>query len=318
MEDINKGCYIKIDEWVETLKLEPVYVGKNDSIKVITSDVNRPGLQFSGFFDYFPFNRVQVLGKVEMTYLSRMSSDKILERAREVYKYDIPCTIVTRGMDIPPEILEACKQYNRPVFKSSKVTTQIMGKLVNFLDNKLAPQITRHGVLVDVYGVGVLLMGESGIGKSETALELVKRGHRLVADDAVEIRKVSEDRLVGKSPELTKHFMEIRGVGIIDIKTLFGVGAIIDSKSIDLVIELEKWDEHKEYDRLGLSDESIEILGVKITRLSIPVRPGRNLAIIAEITARNHRQKAMGYNAARELNNRLIEKISKSKEESDH
>src|SRR5690554_6812817 len=240
-----------------------------------------------------------------MSYLSKLDRDKKLEHLDEFFSADLPCVIVTRGMEIPKYIVDCAVKYNCPLLRSHKATTILMNKLVNYLDSELAPRITRHGVLLDVYGVGILLMGESGIGKSETALELIKRGHRLVADDAVEIKKVAEHRLIGESPELIKHFMELRGIGIIDIKAMYGVGAVINNKPLDLAIQLEFWDSNKEYDRLGLVDEYTEILGAKVPKIVVPVRPGRNLAIIVEVAARNWRLKKLGYNAAQVIDDRL-------------
>ncbi len=256
-----------------------------------------------------------MLGKVEMTYLETLDPDFRLQQLDKFFQYDFPCLIISRDMEIPPYILELSKKYNRCLFRSSQSTSSLTQRLINYLGSALAPKITRHGVLVDVYGAGVFLMGESGIGKSETALELVKRGHRLVADDAVEIKKVTDNRLIGESPELIRHFMEIRGIGIIDIKSMYGVGSVINNKPLDIVIYLEFWDDSKEYDRLGLTEEHIEILGVKLPKIVIPVRPGRNLAIIVEVAARNWRLKRMGYNAAVELDNRLNALIQQNRGE---
>ncbi len=296
---------IPIDNIVKELGLEVIYSSELQNIDVSTSDINRPGLQFAGFFDYFASERIQVLGKVEMTYLENMDPVAREMQLNRFFQYEFPCLIISRDMEIPDYILELSRKYKRLLLKSSLSTSTLIQKLINYLGSALAPKITRHGVLVDVYGAGVFLMGESGIGKSETALELVKRGHRLVADDAVEIKKVTDNRLIGESPELIRHFMEIRGIGIIDIKSMYGVGAVINNKPIDIVIYLEFWDNSKEYDRLGLTEEYTEILGVKIPKIVIPVRPGRNLAIIVEVAARNWRLKHMGYNAAQELDNRL-------------
>jgi len=240
-----------------------------------------------------------------MTYLDSMDPVIREERLDCFFSSGIPCVVISRSMDVPQYLIDSAKKYGCPVLRSKKVTTSIIHRMIVYLDSELAPKITRHGVLVDVYGVGILLMGESGIGKSETALELIKRGHRLVADDAVEIKKVAENRLIGDSPDLIRHFMEIRGIGIIDIKAMYGVGAVINSKAIDIVIYLEFWDNNKEYDRLGLADEYTEILGVKLPKIVLPVRPGRNLAIIVEVAVRNWRLRHMGYNAAQELDNRL-------------
>jgi HPr kinase/phosphorylase len=296
---------IPIDNIIKELDLDVVYEGKSLSIDIGTSDINRPGLQFAGFFDYFAQDRIQVIGKVEMTYLDSMDPVIREERLDCFFSSGIPCVVISRSMDVPQYLIDSAKKYGCPVLRSKKVTTSIIHRMIVYLDSELAPKITRHGVLVDVYGVGILLMGESGIGKSETALELIKRGHRLVADDAVEIKKVAENRLIGDSPDLIRHFMEIRGIGIIDIKAMYGVGAVINSKAIDIVIYLEFWDNNKEYDRLGLADEYTEILGVKLPKIVLPVRPGRNLAIIVEVAVRNWRLRHMGYNAAQELDNRL-------------
>ncbi len=306
---------IPIDNIVEELGLEVIYCHDSRPLVVTTSDINRPGLQFAGFFDYFASERIQVLGKVEMTYLETLDPDFRLQQLDKFFQYDFPCLIISRDMEIPPYILELSKKYNRCLFRSSQSTSSLTQRLINYLGSALAPKITRHGVLVDVYGAGVFLMGESGIGKSETALELVKRGHRLVADDAVEIKKVTDNRLIGESPELIRHFMEIRGIGIIDIKSMYGVGSVINNKPLDIVIYLEFWDDSKEYDRLGLTEEHIEILGVKLPKIVIPVRPGRNLAIIVEVAARNWRLKRMGYNAAVELDNRLNALIQQNRGE---
>ncbi|WP_129723673.1 HPr(Ser) kinase/phosphatase [Xylanivirga thermophila] len=309
---------IPIDDLTRSLDLETLYCEEeHTAVDIDTSDINRPGLQFAGFFDYFASDRMQVLGKVEMNYLEQLNPVVRDERLDVYFSYDIPCLIVARDMEVPEYIMKYAKKYKRPVFSSKRVTTALINKLISYLDSQLAPRVTRHGVLVDVYGVGIFLAGESGIGKSETALELVKRGHRLVADDAVEIKKVAENRLIGESPELIRHFMEIRGIGIIDIKSMYGVGSVINNKPLDLVIYLEFWDEKKEYDRLGLSEEYTDILGVKLPKLVIPVRPGRNLAIIVEVAARNWRLKKLGYNAAKELDDRLNALIEMHNEEDD-
>lgn len=296
---------VPVDNVIKELELDIVYDGDCAEIDITTSDINRPGLQFSGFFDYFAQDRIQIIGKVEMTYLECMEQDLRDDRLDMFFKHNIPCVIISRHMEIPDYLLRVAKKYKRPVLRSKMVTTSLIHKLIIYIDSLLAPTTTRHGVLVDVYGVGVFLMGESGIGKSETALELVKRGHRLVADDAVDIKRVAENRLVGESPPLIRYFMEIRGVGIIDVKAMYGIGAVINNKPLDIVIFMEIWDNKKEYDRLGLSHEYSEILGVKLPKIVIPVKPGRNLAIIVEVAARSWRLKNMGYSAAVELNDRL-------------
>jgi HPr kinase/phosphorylase len=304
---------VGIDEVAKVLDFEFVYRGDRTDIEVTTSDINRPGLQLAGFFDYFASERIQVLGKTEMTYLEGLKPEIRQDRLCQLLSYDIPCIIISRNMDIPEYLMDCAVRYNRPVFRSRQATTTLISRLTSYLSSALAPRITRHGVLVDVYGAGVFLIGESGIGKSETALELIKRGHRLVADDAVEIKKVAENRLIGEAPELIRHFMEIRGIGIIDIKAMYGVGAVINNKPLDIVIYMENWDNNKEYDRLGLIEEHIEILGVKLPKIVLPVRPGRNLAIIVEVAARNWRLKNMGYHAARELDERLNELIQSNR-----
>ena len=276
-----------------------------------TTDLNRPGMQFTGFYEYFAFERPQVIGKVEMTYLENLDQDVRRARLKEYFSYDLPCVVICRGMQPPEELLTAAAARDIAVYQTNMVTTRFTFTAINYLNRCLAPRATRHGVLVDVYGIGVLITGESGVGKSETALELVKRGHRLVADDVVDICRVSDDRLTGECPEMVRHFMEIRGIGIIDIKAMYGVHAVAQKKSIDLVMHMEKWVDGKEYDRLGLNDEHISILGVKVPYQLMPVRPGRNLAIIIEVAARNLSLKRMGYSAALELDRRLNEMIMK-------
>lgn len=276
-----------------------------------TTDLNRPGMQFTGFYEYFAFERPQVIGKVEMTYLENLDPEVRRARLKEYFSYDLPCVVICRGMQPPEELLTAAAARDIAVYQTNMVTTRFTFTAINYLNRCLAPRATRHGVLVDVYGIGVLITGESGVGKSETALELVKRGHRLVADDVVDICRVSDDRLTGECPEMVRHFMEIRGIGIIDIKAMYGVHAVAQKKSIDLVMHMEKWVDGKEYDRLGLNDEHISILGVKVPYQLMPVRPGRNLAIIIEVAARNLSLKRMGYSAAMELDRRLNEMILK-------
>lgn len=276
-----------------------------------SADLNRPGVQFCGFYEYFAFERPQVIGKVEMTYLESLEPAVRQERLEKYFSYDLPCVVICRGMTAPPELLEAAQARDIAVYQTSMLTTKFTFNAINYLNCCLAPRVTRHGVLVDVYGVGVLLTGESGVGKSEAALELVKRGHQLVADDVVDICRVSENRLTGECPEMVRHFMEIRGIGIIDIKAMYGIGAVATSKTIDLVMHMEHWVQGKEYDRLGLSEDTITILGVKVPHQIMPVRPGRNLAIIIEVAARNLSLKRMGYSAAHELDRRLNEMIMK-------
>ena len=282
-------------------------------IQISQTDINRPALQLAGFFDYFDSNRIQIIGHVEATYMEKMDQTHGEEMIRRIMEFKVPCMVFCRNIEIDDHILVCAREYGVPILRTPKTTSAFMAEVIRWLKVKLAPCISIHGVLVDVFGEGVLIMGESGIGKSEAALELIKRGHRLITDDVVEIHKVSDDTLVGTSPEITRHFIELRGIGIIDVKTLYGVESVRETQSIDLVIKLEEWDKDKEYDRLGLNEEYTEFLGNKVTCHSIPIRPGRNLAIIVESAAVNHRQKKMGYNAAQELYRRVQESISRNK-----
>lgn len=281
-------------------------------ILVHTSDVNRPGLQLAGFYEYFGSDRVQLIGHVEMAYLSNLSYDDRYASLSSFFNSEIPCVIIARGKDPFPEMVEIATECGKPLLRTQEVTSRFASYLIYYLNVELAPRITKHGVLVEVYGEGILMLGESGVGKSETALELVKRGHRLVADDVVEIRKVSNKTLVGSSPDIIRHFIEIRGVGILDVKNLYGVGSIKMTEGINLVVNMELWDNKKQYDRLGIHDEYTEILGLMIPSLTVPVRPGRNLAIIIEVAAMNHRQRKMGYNAAKVLNQRVMREIERN------
>ena len=273
--------------------------------KIVTSEINRPALQLTGYFDHFYSERVQIIGYVEYTYLEHLPRETKLPIYEKFLSYHVPCIIYTTMTEPDEDILRLAEKYEVPVFSTKMTTSSFMAEVIRWLNVELAPCISIHGVLVDVYGEGVLIMGESGIGKSEAALELIKRGHRLVTDDVVEIRKVSDETLIGSSPDITRHFIELRGIGIIDVKTLFGVESVKNTQSIDLVIKLEEWDREKEYDRLGLEEEYTEFLGNKVVCHSLPIRPGRNLAVIVESAAVNHRQKKMGYNAAKELYNRV-------------
>ena len=274
-------------------------------------DVNRPALQLTGFFEHFDSDRVQIIGYVEYTYLQTLTEERKTEIYGKMLKHKVPCVIFSRSLQPEESFLRIAKERDVPILSTEKKTSSFMGELIRWLNVKLAPCISIHGVLVDVYGVGVLIMGESGIGKSEAALELIKRGHRLVTDDVVEIRKVSDDTLVGSAPDITKHFIELRGIGIVDVKSMFGVQSVRETQNIDLVITLEDWSRDKEYDRLGLEEEYTEFLGNKVVCHSIPIRPGRNLAIIVESAAVNHRQKQMGYNAAQELYKRVQENLAR-------
>lgn len=274
-------------------------------------DINRPALQLTGFFDHFDAERVQIIGYVEYTFLEQMPEERKKEVYAELLSYKIPCIIFCRNLQPEPALLEKANEMEIPIFSTDTKTSSFTAELIRWLNVQLAPCISIHGVLVDVYGVGVLIMGESGIGKSESALELIKRGHRLVSDDVVEIHKVSDDTLVGTAPDITRHFIELRGIGIVDVKTLFGVLSVKETQNIDLVITLEDWNRDKDYDRLGLDEEYTEFLGNKVVCHQLPIRPGRNLAIIVETAAINHRQKKMGYNAAQELYKRVQQNLAK-------
>ena len=302
---------------VKALNLKTVVASADGKLNIEVSNVNRPGLQLAGYWDFFGFERPQLLGMVEMTYLSMLDEAMRRERLTKFFSFDMPCIIIARNIPCFDEMLVLSTARKIPIYSAAAETTQVEVELITFLRNYLAPRETMHGVLVDVYGSGLLITGESGVGKSETAIELVKRGHRLVADDVVDIRRVADDRLVGESPELVRHFMEIRGVGIIDIATMYGVGAVIRSKSIDLEVKLELWQQGKEYDRLGLTDTYGEILGVKVPYILIPIHPGRNLAIVLEVAARNFRLTQMGYNAAQELAHRHMERAMRARQESE-
>ena len=268
---------------------------------VTTSDVNRPALQLTGFYDYFDPSRIQIIGRVESTYLDCLSPEERLQTFERFMQHDIAALVFCHGVQPFPECIEMAQKYDRSVFITDEDTSEFQADLIHSLQKYLAPRVTVHGVLVEIYGEGVLLMGDSGIGKSETALELVKRGHRLIADDAVEIRRVSRHSLIGSAPELIRYYMELRGIGVVNVRHLFGLGAVKPESNVDLCIRMEPWDNNKAYDRLGLTNESASFVGVDIPQVTIPVRPGRNLAVIMELAAMNNRQKKMGYNAAAAL-----------------
>ncbi len=287
-----------------------------DEILVTKPDINRTALQLTGFFDFFEAERVQIIGFVEHSYLEKQRHDKQLhDIIDKLMSYKVPCIIFCRDLEPNEDFLEAARKYGVPLLTTKRATSDFTAEIIRWLGVELAPTISVHGVLVDVYGEGVLIMGESGIGKSEAALELMKRGHRLVSDDVVEIKRVSDATLVGTSPAVTRHFIELRGIGIIDVRMLFGVEHVKETQSIDLVIQLEDWNRDADYDRLGLEEQYKEFLGNKVICHNIPIRPGRNLAIIVESAAVNHRQKKMGYNAAKELYNRVTGNIRRKEEE---
>jgi len=304
-------------DFVNALGLERVLATDSKTLPIEVSNANRPGMQFADYWDFFAYERPQLVGKVEMTYLSKLDEATRRERLVKYFSYPLPCIIISRGLPCFDEMLVLAAAHKVPIYSTKRETTQFELDLISFLRDYLAPRETRHGVLVSVYGTGLLITGNSGVGKSEAALELVKRGHQLVADDVVDIRCVGENRLIGESPELVRHFMEIRGVGIIDIATMYGVGAVIRSKSIDMEVHLEMWQAGKEYDRLGMTENYTEILGVKIPSLLLPIHPGRNLAVVLEVAARNFRLKQMGYNAAMELARRHMERAQRASEENE-
>lgn len=303
---------VKIKEIVEKLDLKNLTPEIDLEQKTVAvPDVNRPALQLAGYYDHFDEERIQIIGYVEFSYMERIPEEERPKVYDDLLSCNIPCLIFCNGMMPEQTLLDIAMKHDTPVFQSSRTTSSFMAELIRWMNVQLAPCISIHGVLVDVYGVGVLIMGDSGVGKSEAALELIKRGHRLVTDDVVEIRKVSEDTLVGTAPDITRHFIELRGIGIVDVKTLFGVQSVRETQNINLVITLEEWSKDKEYDRFGLEEEYTEFLGNKIVCHTIPIRPGRNLAIIVESAAINHRQKQMGYNAAQELYRRVQENLTK-------
>jgi HPr kinase/phosphorylase len=305
---------VRTKDLIEKFDLELISGEEGVNRPITTSDISRPALEMAGYFEYYPAERVQLLGKTELSFIERLSDKDRKVRLEQLCTDLTPCIIVTRDMEVPSELIEAAERESVPLIKSTRKTTRLSSHLTNYLESKLAPTTAVHGVLVDIYGVGALITGKSGVGKSETALELVKRGHRLVADDCVEIRQEDQDTLVGTSPELIEHLLEIRGLGIINVMTLFGAGAVRTHKRISLIIDLEIWDKTKQYDRLGLEEEKMKIIDTDVTRLIVPVRPGRNLAVIIEVAAMNFRLKRMGVNAAEQFSSRLADVI----EDGDH
>ncbi len=304
---MNTKYTLPVKDIFRELDLELVHMPRGGYDKPISStDINRPALMLSGFTEHFDNLRIQVFGRVEMAYLETLSPDARREAIRNVFSRNVPLVIIARGQTPFPEMQEFAEEYEVPLTVSQEATSFIISSLNAFLNKQLCPRITIHGVLVEVYGVGVLLRGDSGIGKSETAIELIKRGHSLVADDAVEIKRVSNITLLGSAPPVIRHFIELRGIGVVDVHNLFGISAVKEVSKIDLVIELEQWVENKHYDRMGLENYTTEILGLNIPMLTVPVRPGRNLAVVVEVAAMNQQQKGLGYNAAKELNERIM------------
>lgn len=306
---------VYLQDIVKQYDLEEIYLPEDfEQRRIYASDVNRPGLQLAGYYDYFDNNRLQIIGRVESTFLATLEPDNRRAQIERLYSKQIPAVIVTRELNVFPDCLEMARKYKVPLLRTKMTTSRFMASLISFLNYRLAEQITRHGVLVDVYGEGVLILGESGVGKSETAIELVKRGHRLIADDAVEIKKINDSELLGSAPEIIRQFIELRGIGIVDVKNIYGISAVMDSTKIDMVIQMENWDESKAYDRLGIDNHTTNILDVEVPMMLIPVRPGRNLAMIIEVAAMNNRQKKSGYNAAEELNKRIMRQMEEELE----
>ena len=299
---------------VDALKLDIIVPSPTGELPISEADTCRPGLQLTGYWDYFAFERPQLFGKVEMAYLDTLDDETLNARLNTFFNFSLPCIIVCRNLPIPRPMLECARRRRVPVYRTAENTVKLEMDIINYLNKSLAPSRTMHGVLVDVYGVGLLITGNSGIGKSESALELVKRGHRLVADDVVIVRKFSDNRLSGTAPDNIRHLMEIRGIGIIDVYTMYGVASVIKEKSIDLVVHMELWQEGHSYDRLGLGSQTTTILGAQVPYLVLPIHPGRNIAIVLEVAARNLRLKQMGYNAAEELIKRQQELQTPSNE----
>ena len=301
---------VKLSKIINEFELETVYLPElPENIHISCTRVNRPGLQMVGFYDYYEQARLQIIGKAEHKFLETLSPEERESRLDGFFRSCPPGIIYTSSLYIDDETVAMAEKYRVPLLRTAKSTSDFMAAIIAFLNVELGPRITRHGVLVEVYGEGILLLGDSGVGKSETAIELIKRGHRLIADDAVEIKKVSATTLVGRAPEIIRHYVELRGIGIVDVRRLFGMGSVKDTEKIDLVINLEPWENGKMYDRLGLDEQTTDILGIKVPSIVIPVSPGRNLSVVIEVAAMNNRQKRMGYNTAAEFNKRLMESM---------
>jgi len=298
---------VNLSAVMKAFDLEVLYdPGNLDQIEITVADVTRPGLQLAGYYEHFGPNRIQLIGNMEYAYLDKLSPEIRRKRLCALFSKNIPCLILTRNHEPHPELIPCAKRKKIPILRTQLATSDFMSSLVKHLNVELAPRISIHGVLVEINGEGVLILGESGVGKSETALEIVKRGHRLIADDQVEIRRVSDSTLLGRAPDIIRHLIEIRGIGILNVKELYGVASVKLQENVDFVINLELWDEKKVYDRLGINEETTEILGIKVPSITIPVAPGRNLAIIVEAAAINFRVKKMGYNAAKSLLDRVF------------
>ena len=300
---------INAQSFIQALNLQVLSPSTQKEWDIHAAEFNRPGLQFVGFYEHFPHDWPQVVGLTEMSYLESLTDDVRRKRLEAFFSYHVPCMVICRGMLPSHDMMELAAKYDTAMLRTPQVTTRFIANAMNYLNRCLAPRATLHGVLVDVYGMGVLITGESGVGKSEAALELVRRGHQLVADDVVDICRITENRLIGEAPEMVRHLMEIRGLGIIDIKAMYGISAVLTSKTIDLIIHLEPWKEKKAYDRLGLTDDFTTIMDVRVPQVVLPVRPGRNVAVVIEVAARNFSLKQMGYSAAKELDRRLSEQM---------
>jgi len=296
----------KLSKLTEELQTDIIYPSTDfEDVLIYTGDVHRPGLQLAGFYDYFDPTRVQLIGRMESAYMDKLSPEERRVKWEALMEQKMPALIVCHGAQITDDLITAAEKYDVTVLNTNAHTTEIMSDVIRIIKKAVAPRLTQHGVLVEVYGIGLLLQGESGVGKSEAAIELLKRGHRLIADDAVEIKAIDVNVVEGTAPELIRHYVELRGIGVIDVRQIFGVGAIKGSQDIHLVVNLEQWKDGAHYDRLGISEDTVDILGVKIATVTIPVKPGRNLAVILEVAAMNQRQKHMGYNAAVEFTNQL-------------
>ena len=309
----SKEYKVSLANIIKDCQLKEIYLPCDASeIMIERADINRPGLPLAGFFDHHEPGRIQIIGKVEYRYLLSLEKEERYHRIEEFLKHGAATVVFSSDLEVFEEFIHLCKEYKVPLLVSSVGTSEFMASLISFLNVQLAPRITRHGVLVEVSGEGILILGDSGVGKSETAIELVKRGHRLIADDAVEIKRVSSKTLVGSAPELIRHYIELRGIGIIDVRRIFGMGAVKLTEKIDLVVNLEPWEQGKFYERVGMETEYCEIMGIKVPSITIPVHPGRNMAIILEIAAMNNKQKKMGYNTAEEFNKRLMGQVSET------
>ena len=301
---------VALSKVIGEFHLETIYLPDlPENIKITCARVNQPGLQMVGFYDHYEQARLQIIGKVENLFLAQLPKEERARRMEDFFRSAPVGVIFTSSIDLLPEIVQLAQKYHVPLLRTEMTTSDFMAALISYLNVQLGPRITRHGVLVEVYGEGVLLLGDSGVGKSETAIELVKRGHRLIADDAVEIKRVSATTLVGRAPEIIRHYVELRGIGIVDVRRLFGMGSIKETEKIDMVINLEPWQQGKMYDRFGLEEQTTEILGIRVPTIVIPVCPGRNLSVVIEVAAMNNRQKRMGYNTAEEFNKRLMESM---------